>query len=386
MAKYILSQKQKDAYKALVNAMKISPVKETKQKIGENSYSGFEITVFKVKEKYFRGSQNTFASKNANFNKKWKRSWNSIPTLTEIKDMAIKEYDSKLLPIQKRVIVKKEAILKEKDSLMSKYSKVFFKELDKAKKSSKQTKNVKELLAVQSIFEKKVLSFITAAYANTTDEYELKQITQVKEKAIKEIQTLFDKRSPSFSFSLRNISGEDLGYRKDILDMRGHAVQAYNRSFQWCSDKKERAELKEKAENEDFTKTEWYIKYFNNQKFLKSLINTTDFVDLSSIYTYASEIDIYEPQRGDDIHTLNMHTDKYGKISLSWDSAANDSWSYIPKGYFLETNLVVKFNLMYSTNKTKSLITDDRKLKSLYKDLDKLNKELVKIKDKKSLI
>jgi len=385
MSKYLLSQKQKDAFKAVMNAIKVTAPKKEKRKVGENSYTGYEHTVFVARSHYDKMADRIFETKNANFSKRWKRSWNSIPTIFEIQDMAKKEYQNKIDSIQKRVFAKKEDILKEKNSINSKYAKVFYKELEKAKKSSKQTKNVKDLLAVQSLFEKKVVSFVNSLYKSNLHEWEKKNKDDTINTIKNNIEKMFNLKNDTLTVELSHFVNEDLDYRKEVLDMRGSAVIQYFNSFRWCADKKERLALEKKAMAEKIEDNRWYKKYKRIHDNIMSKIDG-DFASLGLIYTDVNECDIYEPQRGDDIHTMNMLTDKFGNVKISWDDASNDCWSYIPKGYELSTRLKIDFRLMFSTNKTKSLITDTRKLKTLEKELENLNKEISKIKNKKDLV
>lgn len=389
MSKYTLSQKQKDAYRAVARALKIEPQIKEKAKVGKSSYSGFEMTVFSFRERY--ANTTIFDQKGGAWSKKWKRSWNSIPTVSGVRNIAIDEYKAELSPIEKRIAVKQAKIATEKERLNDVAMKKFFVALAKAKKSSKQTKNVKELLAVESLLIKKAKSFLNEIYAITPNADRAWDNDSV-EADIKRITKAFEDEESFVKVRLDDVSCEYLGYRKEILDMRTSIEQEYSSArafYGYCPDKKKEKEIEELYEraHNDYDsqqmRTSWFKKYDNIQKsVIQSINNTNGFVkQVGSINSYAEGLDTYEPQREDQIHTLYVKRDESGNISLGYHSGF-DNWSYIPRGYNLCTEVTVKFMFAYSTLKTKSFITDDRKLKTLEKELLKEVKAAKVIEDK----
>jgi len=381
MAKYTLSDKQKSAFKAVLNALGVKHGKYEKRKIGKNSYTSFEVSLFAAKGLYESAANKMFENKSSAFSKRWRRSWNSIPSLSEIRDMAKKEYQKEIDALQKKRTAKMKNVEAEKDRLNEVAMKRFYQNLEKAKKATKQTKNVKELLAVEDIVIKKSIDFLKEIYnynSFSKDSWYKKFFdNEYIEKTKLEIHKAFLDKKSSINKHLDNIQQKDIpGYRKQVLDMRGPKKQAYHRAFNWCRNDKDLKKYEEEAKKEKIENNKWYREYIALQKSIKNKFNDA-FVQGSNINTYVVGQDIYEPQREDEICTLNMSIDKFGNISYGYDSGF-DEWSYIPKEYSLTTNTTLKIRFGFATSKTKSFMTDTRKLKTLEKEVEKIDKEISK--------
>lgn len=396
MAKYKLSSNQ---MKVLNTVFKRFP--ESQQKImekyfsnlepiqiGMEKYSAKELERFRKKELIIGYGDNRI---NQIFQKSKtlsRASFNSIPTLTELKNRGVNDVGSKLKSIDEKIVKIDEKI---KDSIQKSSSKVYSKfseDLKSAQSQKRQTQRVKDILKISEMVENtgnKMIKDMNALFKEENS-WDIDNNNKYLAETLEKFKENIEHPSNLYAFSVLRNEGIE-GLRKEEIDMRDKREREIDwkiESQKWAKPsevkdiRKEIEKLREDVEKHTYKGVD--TKYYRmmrrtpnlyldkiNESYRKDIviagIKVKGFggISIDNIRSSVEGQDSYEPNRRNNIHTFSVTVGNEGEDLIEWNDY--DDWDYIPKGYAINTIANFEINKAMLSPVLRTKVADSLKTK-----------------------